>query len=280
MNRPVRRSAVAAALREQARAFATRAYAPFSKNEVAAVFLCRNGTMIPGVRVESASFSLSLPALLNAYTTAVAAGRRRDLVGVAMSREITDKDQHYVASLPDLAVSPAANDVWLTDEPCPAPGDVLDPRLDVSEAGLSVDEGIKRAREAARRAYVPSSDFRVGAVIETPNGSLFPGANVEHPDWSRILCAERNAAGTARTYGEPSAQRIFLTCLDDPEGTPCGACRQVLAELTPDAALWMDRHSAPPEQSAPKTLLPGFFQGRQLLASDDRASDDADESAS
>jgi homotetrameric cytidine deaminase len=222
--------------------------------------------MIPGVRVESASFSLSLPALLNAYTTAVSAGYRTKLAGAALSRPIEDRDAHYLSSLADLSIDPSANDVWLSSVPLPEPVGVLDPRLPFkASTDVSPEDGILAARNAAQAAYVPSSDFHVGAVIETENGSFFPGANVEHPDWARILCAERNAAGTARTYGEPSARRIFLTCLDDAGGTPCGACRQVLAELAPDAALWMDRHSTPPEKSAPNQLLPGFFEGTQLL---------------
>jgi len=259
-------AAITEVLREQARAFARHAYAPFSKTPVAAVFLCEDGTIIPGVRVESASFSLSLPALLNAYTTAVSAGYRRKLAGAALSRPMEDRDADYLSSLPDLSIDPAANDAWLSRSPLPDPGEVLDPRLPLGpSAEVSPNDGILAARDAAQAAYVPSSDFHVGAVIETENGSFFPGANVEHPDWARILCAERNAAGTARTYGEPSARRVFLTCLEDAGGTPCGACRQVLAELAPDAALWMDRHCEPPEKSAPDELLPGFFEGTQLL---------------
>ncbi|PEN14943.1 cytidine deaminase [Longibacter salinarum] len=267
-------SAIVATLREQARAFAGRSYAPFSEEPVGAVFLADDGIMIPGVRVESASFSLSLPALLNAFTTAVSAGYLHRLVGVAVNRPLTDGDAHYLDSLPGLSLEPVANDTWLHVSERPEPTSVLDPRMwtDGAISDLDHGQGIQLARDAALAAYVPSSDFRVGAVIETEAGNLFPGANVEHPDWSRILCAERNAAGTARTYGEPSARRIFLSCLDDAEGTPCGACRQVLAELTPDAALWMDRHSSQPEKSAPATLLPGFFRGTKLLQGDDPSS--------
>jgi len=229
--------------------------------------------MVPGVRVESASFSLSLPALLNAYTTAVSVGRSQQVVGLALSRALRPSDAAYVRSLVGIPLEPAANDLWLRGGHVgnvPEPTSVVDPRL-LANAQLSgmdngsIEEGIDLAREAARRAFVPSSDFQVGAVIETPDGDLFPGANVEHSDWGRILCAERNAAGTARTYGQPAARRIFVTCIDDAQGTPCGACRQVLAELTPDAALWMDRHEKPAEHATPESLLPRFFQGQSLM---------------
>jgi homotetrameric cytidine deaminase len=131
---------------------------------------------------------------------------------------------------------------------------------------LSGAEGIERARDVAARAYVPASEFPVGAILETTDGRLVPGVNVEHPDWSRILCAERNAVGTAYAYGKRSARRLFLTCANDPEGTPCGACRQVLAELTPEAALWMDRHDDAPERAQLSDLLPGSFRGQALLS--------------
>jgi cytidine deaminase len=88
---------------------------------------------------------------------------------------------------------------------------------------------------------------------------------VEHPDWARILCAERNALGTVQSYALSEPEHLFLTCDEDPEGTPCGACRQLLVELAPDTTLWMDRHSEPPEQSTISALLPGSFRGHALL---------------
>ena len=260
-------SAAANLLRDTAHSFRERAYTPFSGQSAAAVFLCEDGVMVPGVRVESASFSLSLPALLNAFTTAVSAGRGSTIVGVALTRPLSAADEAYLRMLVGVSLEPAANDVWLRGggmHEVPEPTRVVDPRLSL-DPDLSPDHGIEHARDAATQALVPSSDFRVGAVLETPDGDFFPGTNVEHPDWARILCAERNAAGTARTFGQPAARRIFLTCLDDDQGTPCGACRQVLAELTPDAVLWMDRHDAPAERTTPEALLPGFFQGQSLM---------------
>lgn len=260
-------SAAANLLRNTAQTFLQRAYTPFSGQRVAAAFLCDDGIMVPGVRIESASFSLSLPALLNAFTTAVSTGRGNKIVGVALTRTLSPADEAYIRMLVDVPLEPVANDVWLFGGgmyEVPKPTKVLDPRLSL-DPDLSPDHGIEHARDAATQALVPSSDFRVGTVLETPDGDFFPGANVEHPDWARILCAERNAAGTARTFGHNAARRIFLTCLDDAQGSPCGACRQVLAELTPDAVLWMDRHDASAERTTPEALLPGFFQGRSLM---------------
>lgn len=274
------------------------AHVPFSGTPTAAVLLLEDGRWVPGVRVESASFSLTLPALLNAYTTAVSAGHAGSVVAAALTRPLHRDEKAYLKSLKHDPLTPATPEAWtrLPVEALPAPTSQVDARVEavnlppepevasssVSPAsdGLPAgtvqsrkpgeDEstgrrGIVLARRTAQRALVPASDFKVGAVVETPDGSLFPGANVENEDWARILCAERNAAGTARSYGYSEAARIFLTCIDDPSGTPCGACRQVLAELTPDAALWMDRHDDEPEVTRPSDLLPGFFKGQAIL---------------
>lgn len=286
-------------LRRNAESLLANAHAPFSGQPTAAALLLQDGRWVPGVRVESASFSLTLPALLNAYTTAVTAGHGGTVVAAALTRALHRDEKAYLESLRDDPLSPAAPDVW-TRTPAgalPTPGARIDAHVDAVSlppepemptppiAGATSDghasaqqptkaaddeahagrRGIILARRAAQRALVPASDFKVGAVIETPDGTLFPGANVENEDWARILCAERNAAGTARSYGYSNASTIFLTCIDDPSGTPCGACRQVLAELTPEAALWMDRHGEEPEVTRPGDLLPGFFKGQAIL---------------
>jgi homotetrameric cytidine deaminase len=198
----------------------------------------------------------------------VAAGRAGDVVAFVLSRPFRREEAVYVEELPHGPFEAQAADVWLRgpirqDGGLPAPTDALDPFVDVSLDDET--NGIAHARRLAEHAYVPSSGFPVGALLEVGDGHLVPGVNVEHPDWARILCAERNALGTAQSYGVGAGRRLFLTCPEDPEGTPCGACRQLLAELAPDAVLWMDRHDDAPEQAALSALLPGSFRGRALL---------------
>ena len=247
------------------------AHVPFSGEPTAAIVLLSDGTWVPGVRVESASFSLTIPALLNAYTTAVSAGRADEVVAFVLSRPLQRSEEAYIAELPDGPWQALAADAWgrgLQDGTLPRPTAALDPFL----GGLlppppdGASEGIEEVRAVADRAYVPASNYPVGALLELSDGRLIPGVNVEHPDWTRILCAERNAVSTAHAYREHTGRRLFLTCTTDAEGTPCGACRQVLAELTPDAALWMDRHADAPEHAHLSELLPGSFRGRALLS--------------
>jgi cytidine deaminase len=122
------------------------------------------------------------------------------------------------------------------------------------------------ARDAAQRAYVPYSGFRVGAavVVAGPDGGrIVTGANVENASYGLTLCAERSALAAALTseqvdigatetqraagtYVRPYITHVAVACLDAPpyvgsEGrTPCGACRQWLAELAPDATYYID----------------------------------------
>ena len=260
-------SSTLASLRETAQTLTDRAHVPFSDSPTAAVLLLDDGTWIPGVRVESASYSLTLPALLNAYTTAVALNRATDVVAFVLSRPFRREESLYVEDLPYGPYDAWADDVWLKpgthDDALPAPASACSPALDAtidSEA-----DGLRATRRLFDTAYVPSSDFPVAAILETDDGPLIPGVNVEHPDWSRILCAERNALGTVQSYALGSVRRLFLSCEHDAEGTPCGACRQLLAELAPESVLWMDRHDDAPARTTISALLPGSFRGRALL---------------
>jgi len=257
-----RREDIIATLRRQAQAALAQAEVPYSGQPSAAAVLLADGTWVPGVRVESATFSLLLPPLLNAVTTTIAAGRT-DMVAAVLSRPADPADAAYLEALPHAPLSRIAEDAFAVDGSLPEVGSRLDPYLAVPIPATTA-EGIERARHVAERAFVPESQFPVGCVLQTARGMLLPGVNVEHPDWARILCAERNALGTMRSYGHSAGDALYLTCLHDDAGTPCGACRQWLVEQAPTTTLWMDRAAAPPEQAVPDDLLPGAFSGAAL----------------
>lgn len=264
------RASIFTSLRDKAQAISNRAHVPFSGTPSGAILLLTDGTWVPGVRVESASYSLTLPALLNAYTTVVAAGRRTDVEAFVLSRPFRREERLYVEDVGDVLYEPYADDVWIRDDvkedgALPPPTTALSPFLNPS--GENEPDGIKRARDVMSRAHVPSSNFPVSAILKLHDDRLIPGVNVEHPDWARILCAERNALGTVQSYDAGPVQQLFLSCADDPDGTPCGACRQLLAELAPNLELWMDRHDTEPEHTTIPTLLPGSFRGQALLTS-------------
>jgi cytidine deaminase len=122
-----------------------------------------------------------------------------------------------------------------------------------------LDALIARAREAALRAYAPYSRFRVGAALEDAHGVLYVGCNVENASYGLTVCAERNAIFSAVAAGaERPFRALAVSCLDATEGgcSPCGACRQVIAEHLPrDAAIVVDGLG----RFTPADLLPHGF---------------------
>jgi len=246
-------------LRKLLREVRHRAYVPYSKHPEAVVLLLSDGSWIPGVRVESASFSLTIPPLQNAWTTAVALNRR-DVVAVAFSQSPDAGTRAFLEEL-KLSLQDVSSDLFASQPSgLPIPRESLAPFLDQMPEGSL--EGIQLAREVAARALAPYSRFPVGCLLQLEDGRCIPGVNVEHPDWTRTLCAERNALGTAISYGlVPSSWRaLFLSCVNDSRGTPCGACRQLLAEHRSDLPVWMDGGFENPLRiSRVDLLLPGFF---------------------
>ena len=262
------RSAALDALRALAREAAAHARAPYSGRAEGAALLLADGAWVPGARVENAAFPLSIPAAVAAVCSARVRGRAADVRAVALSHPLLPGEAESVAAaladaLGSHALRPAGPDVLAADGDLPRPTRALVLTLD---AARPADDpaGVGLAAEAAHGAYIPFSHFPVGCVVEAVDGRLFAGANVEHADWTRGLCAERVALATAVSAGARGLRRIWLACPQAPHGTPCGACRQVLAELAPGVPLVMWRGEEPPEVTTPEALLPGAFTGEQL----------------
>ena len=257
-----------AELRSCAHQLSGASHAPYSKKPVGAALLLSDGSWVGGARLESGVFPLTIPALQAAYVTAIGAGRL-DIVAGAVSRPLLPGEWEWVG-VGLRSASPGrlvGADCFLLSDDVPEVGQRLSVVLDATPPAGDA-EGIALARDVASRAHAPYSDFPVGCVVlyETSDGHahLVPGVNVEHPDWTRGLCAERAAVAAARSLGPGRIRRAYLTCLKDPDGTPCGACRQLLAEVLPDAPLAMDRGNDGVERCTPRSLLPDFFGGDQL----------------
>lgn len=94
------------------------------------------------------------------------------------------------------------------------------------------------AAEAARaQAHAPYSGFRVGAALLCDDGTIQPGCNVENASYGATICAERVAVGAAIATGHRRFQAIAVAGPAGAAPSPCGICRQVLSEFSPDGAL-------------------------------------------
>jgi cytidine deaminase len=95
-------------------------------------------------------------------------------------------------------------------------------------------ELIEIARQAQKNAYAPYSNFKVGAALLSSQGKVFTGVNVENGSYGLTICAERGAIAKAVSEGHLKFARIVVYSNCSPPATPCGACRQVLNEFSPD----------------------------------------------
>lgn len=97
-----------------------------------------------------------------------------------------------------------------------------------------VEELIAAARAAFKLAYAPYSRYSVGAALRTDDGRIFTGCNVENCSYGLSICAERNAVFAAVAAGSREFEALALVVDAEHPTTPCGACRQVLAEFCAD----------------------------------------------
>ena len=96
---------------------------------------------------------------------------------------------------------------------------------------MKYDELLNKAKEVAKNAYAPFSNFRVGACVLAESGKSYCGCNMENSSYGLTVCAERNAIANAIANGERKIKAIAVFSPDREMCFPCGACRQVIFEF-------------------------------------------------
>jgi cytidine deaminase len=130
---------------------------------------------------------------------------------------------------------------------------------------LKVQELIDEAKKARERAYVPYSKFPVGAALLTDDGKIYHGCNIENAAYSVCNCAERTAIFKAYSEGDRQFTAMAVVADTDRPCSPCGACRQVIAELCPkDMKVILTNLKGNILELTIEELLPGAFSPEDL----------------
>jgi cytidine deaminase len=120
------------------------------------------------------------------------------------------------------------------------------------------------ATAARENAFAPYSRFRVGAALETEDGTVIPGCNVESASYGLTICAERVALVKAVSEGHTRFQRVAVVAETAELTPPCGACRQLLWEFAPDAEVILANLEGKTERYTMRELLPHGFDAKLL----------------
>jgi cytidine deaminase len=132
---------------------------------------------------------------------------------------------------------------------------------------LNTEKLIEESKKAREKAYVPYSNFQVGAAILTTDGKVYHGCNIENAAYSMCNCAERTALFKAYSEGDRDFKMLAVVADTDRPCSPCGACRQVISELCPsDMKVVLTNLKGDTLEITVAELLPGAFSPEDLHA--------------
>lgn len=135
---------------------------------------------------------------------------------------------------------------------------------------MEIKELIKKALEAQKMAYVPYSNFHVGAALLTEDGEVFTGCNIENASYTPTICAERTAIFKAISEGHTKIKTIAI--VGDSDFTyPCGVCRQVIREFGKDATIIIANSEDQYREYKLEELLPHSFGPEDLEGGNNRS---------
>jgi cytidine deaminase len=130
---------------------------------------------------------------------------------------------------------------------------------------VDVNKLIQDAINARESAYVPYSKFKVGAALLSDDGIVYKGCNIENASFGLTNCAERTAVFKAVSEGKRTFSAIAIVADTDGPVSPCGACRQVLAEfLDQNSKVFLSNLNGNIHETTVQDLLPGAFKSGDM----------------
>ena len=128
---------------------------------------------------------------------------------------------------------------------------------------MNQKELIRIAKKMREKAYAPFSKYTVGASVETEDGSIVGGCNVESASYGLTCCAERIALYNAVSQGFSKFKAIAVA--SENGGFPCGACRQVIWELCGNISIFIVDNENKIRETSSRTLLPDAFDKDKII---------------
>lgn len=223
-----------------------RSYVPYSGKPSVSVVRSVDNHYFPGVRIENASFPLTISAIQNAVFNCLAAGERPKALYVE------DPHQHTVEYWK------LEYRVWVYSHEELDEFDLASPLIT-----LDKDEIQPALIDLLDNAKVANSDFPVSVLLETPEGFV-PGVNIETSEWSFGLCAERVAIARALAHGITDFRGLYIHTRNGEFSSPCGACRQSIVEHLPQKQLHLHHADHTVSSHFIEDLLPYGFHSSNL----------------
>lgn len=215
----------------------SRSHVPYSGHPEVCIAVGNDGTWHPGVRIENASFPLTIHAVQAALFGCLSEGAEPVALLLPPGSSIDAALAYgYPAQTVDLPR-----------------GRFADVRIDASDPDACF-------RSLRARAVVPNSSFPVVALLETETGWV-SGVNIETPDWQAGLCAERVAMAKAVSHGMGRPLNWRIHAFKGDFISPCGACRQVMAEFNGQAGVHMHHPDGTCSRHTVAQFLPYTFNG-------------------
>jgi len=130
---------------------------------------------------------------------------------------------------------------------------------------VNIENLLNESKLARKQAYVPYSEFPVGAALLGENGEVYHGCNIENSSFGMTNCAERTAFFKAVSEGVHSFKALAVVGDTDKPISPCGACRQVMAEFCDaDMPVYLTNLKGEVLETTVAELLPGAFKKEDL----------------